>query len=104
ITSQSKFQCGQCQSEFNTATDLSIHLKLHDAEKEVGEYRCDMCYKSFGQLQLLRRHQESHVGQKPFSCPECGKRFTKKSNLNLHLKTSDCDLKQKYCIGFFPPP
>lgn len=86
-TSQIKFQCAQCHSEFHTAKDLSLHLKLHAAEKEVGEYRCDMCYKSFGQLNLLRRHQESHVGQVVYECTECDKAFAFPHLLEEHQKS-----------------
>lgn len=85
--SQIKFQCAQCHSEFTTAKDLSIHLKLHAAENEVGEYRCDMCYKSFGQLHLLRRHQESHVGQVVYECTECDKAFAFPHLLEEHQKS-----------------
>ncbi|XP_072317152.1 zinc finger protein 1035 [Eucyclogobius newberryi] len=83
-TSQIKFQCSQCLSEFNTAKDLSLHLKLHAAEKDVGEFRCDMCYKSFSQLCLLRRHQESHVGQVVYECTECDKAFAFPHLLETH--------------------
>lgn len=86
-TAQIKFQCAQCHSDFNTAKDLSIHLKLHAAEKEVGEYRCDMCYKSFVQLHLLRRHQESHVGQVVYECTECDKAFAFPHLLEEHQKS-----------------
>lgn len=86
-TSQIKFQCAQCHSEFNSAKDLSIHLKLHAAEKEVGEYRCDMCYKSFSQLRLLRQHQESHVGQVVYECTECDKAFAFPHLLEEHQKS-----------------
>ncbi|XP_055083842.1 zinc finger protein 1035 [Periophthalmus magnuspinnatus] len=86
-TSQIKFQCAQCHSEFNTAKDLSLHLKLHAAEKEVGEFRCDMCYKSFSQLNLLRRHQESHVGQVVYECTECDKAFAFPHLLEAHQQS-----------------
>ncbi|KAJ0066162.1 hypothetical protein NL108_001390 [Boleophthalmus pectinirostris] len=86
-TSQIKFQCAQCHSEFNTAKELSLHLKLHAAEKEVGEFRCDMCYKSFSQLSLLRRHQESHVGQVVYECTECDKAFAFPHLLEAHQQS-----------------
>uniref|UniRef100_A0A3B4A5V4 C2H2-type domain-containing protein n=1 Tax=Periophthalmus magnuspinnatus TaxID=409849 RepID=A0A3B4A5V4_9GOBI len=69
------------------AKDLSLHLKLHAAEKEVGEFRCDMCYKSFSQLNLLRRHQESHVGQVVYECTECDKAFAFPHLLEAHQQS-----------------
>lgn len=88
-TSQSaekKLECNQCHSEFNTAKDLSSHMRMH-AEKEVGEYRCDMCYKSFSQLSLLKQHRESHVGQVVYECNECDKAFAFPHLLEEHQQT-----------------
>ncbi|XP_026149220.1 zinc finger protein 1035 [Mastacembelus armatus] len=72
--STNKFRCNQCRTEFSTGQDLSLHMRLH-AEKQVGEYRCDMCYKSFSHWSLLKQHQESHVGQVVYECTECDKAF-----------------------------
>ncbi|XP_023186021.1 uncharacterized protein LOC102232605 [Xiphophorus maculatus] len=68
------FKCVQCRARFYTAQDLSKHMRLH-AEKQAGEYRCDMCYKSFSKRALLRQHQESHVGEVVYECTECDKAF-----------------------------
>lgn len=84
---QRKYWCAQCHSEFDTAKDLSLHLRLHVAEKEVGEHRCDMCYKSFSQLRLLRLHQESHVGQVVYECTECDKAFAFPHLLEEHQQS-----------------
>ncbi|XP_035527640.1 zinc finger protein 1035 [Morone saxatilis] len=81
-----KLRCTQCQTEFNTAQDLSLHMRLH-AEKEVGDYRCDMCYKSFSQWSLLKQHQESHVGQVVYECNECDKAFAFPHLLEEHQQT-----------------
>lgn len=69
-----KHKCTQCDAEFSTFAELSLHKRFH-AEKEVGKHRCDMCYKSFSQLSLLWQHQESHVGQIVYECNECDKAF-----------------------------
>lgn len=65
-------RCAQFSTPSSTSSEQ--FLRLH-AEKEVGKHRCDMCYKSFGQLLLLRQHQESHVGQIVYECNECDKAF-----------------------------
>ncbi|GAA6226925.1 uncharacterized protein LOC108890087 [Lates japonicus] len=83
---EDKLKCSHCHSEFNTPQDLSLHMRLH-AEKEVGEYRCDMCYKSFSHWSLLKQHQESHVGQVVYECTECDKAFAFPHLLEEHQQT-----------------
>lgn len=81
-----KFKCKQCHTGFSAAQDLSSHMRFH-AEKEVGEYRCDMCYKSFSQWSLLKQHQESHMGQVVYECNECDKAFAFPHLLEEHQQT-----------------
>uniref|UniRef100_A0A3Q4M4R1 C2H2-type domain-containing protein n=1 Tax=Neolamprologus brichardi TaxID=32507 RepID=A0A3Q4M4R1_NEOBR len=82
---ENKFKCSQCESKFTTAQELSLHMRKH-AEKDVGEYRCDMCYKSFSQWSLLKQHQESHVGEVVRVTCECGVGFTSPRLLLEHLQ------------------
>ncbi|XP_056142891.1 zinc finger protein 1035 [Lampris incognitus] len=81
-----QFKCSQCPLTFHVAQDLSMHMRMH-SEQEVGEYRCDMCYKSFSHLSLLRQHQESHVGQVVYECTECDKAFAFPHLLEEHQQT-----------------
>lgn len=85
-SSEKKLKCSQCHSKFNTLKELSLHLRMH-AEKDVGEHRCDMCYKSFRQLSLLKQHRESHMGQVVYECDECDKAFAFPHLLEEHQKT-----------------
>ncbi|XP_034552975.1 zinc finger protein 1035 [Notolabrus celidotus] len=83
---ENNLNCTQCLITFHTAEELSSHMRLH-AEKEGGEYRCDMCYKSFSQLSLLKQHQESHVGEIVYECTECDKAFAFPHLLEEHQQT-----------------
>ncbi|KAF0045270.1 hypothetical protein F2P81_001799 [Scophthalmus maximus] len=49
--------------------------------------KCGYCSRTFKFLSQFVIHQRIHTGERPFKCPECGKGFSKNSNLNLHLRT-----------------
>uniref|UniRef100_UPI0037E74506 zinc finger protein 345-like n=1 Tax=Semicossyphus pulcher TaxID=241346 RepID=UPI0037E74506 len=48
--------------------------------------KCGYCGQTCKFLSQFIIHQRIHTGERPFKCPECGKGFSKNSNLNLHLK------------------
>ncbi|KAL2084328.1 hypothetical protein ACEWY4_019846 [Coilia grayii] len=81
-----EFQCSICTKNFTTAQDLLRHERKH-AEQQSGAHRCDMCYKSFGHLSLLRKHQETHVGEVVYECTECDKAFAFFHLLEEHQRT-----------------
>ncbi|KAF9792491.1 hypothetical protein BJ322DRAFT_976625, partial [Thelephora terrestris] len=47
-------------------------------------FACDMCALSFNRQHDLKRHRDTHSGDKPFPCESCGKAFTRKDALKRH--------------------
>ncbi|KAM3940206.1 oocyte zinc finger protein XlCOF8.4-like [Leptodactylus fuscus] len=50
-------------------------------------YSCPECGKCFTQKSDLVEHQQLHTGEELFSCSECGKYFIYKSELVKHVRT-----------------
>ncbi|XP_073412527.1 LOW QUALITY PROTEIN: uncharacterized protein [Dendrobates tinctorius] len=71
-------------------TDASCptSLSLHERiVKNEKPFTCSECGKYFSRRLSLVEHMRFHTGDKPFLCPECGKRFPRKPNLKRHLRT-----------------
>ncbi|VDK33274.1 unnamed protein product [Taenia asiatica] len=64
-------------------------MGCHRTELVVGmkSFHCTECGRLFSRKRNLPVHVDSvHKGKKPFECEKCGKFFTQKSNLKSHLK------------------
>jgi uncharacterized Zn-finger protein len=61
-------------------------------------FACDMCALSFNRQHDLKRHRETHSGEKPFLCNGgCGKTFTRKDALKRHqVRPSSCRISSGY--------
>ncbi|XP_075070845.1 uncharacterized protein LOC142159889 isoform X2 [Mixophyes fleayi] len=62
-----------------------------DQRANPGEklFSCPECGKYFTRKSNLLVHQKRHTGIKPFSCSECGKCFYSNAQLNLRLHTGE---------------
>lgn len=51
-------------------------------------YECDVCGKKFNTTNYLKSHKLLHSGDRPFVCPitECAKSFTQSATLRVHMK------------------
>jgi uncharacterized Zn-finger protein len=72
-------QCQACLESFSTIRELKLHRqKVHRRTT----YVCTICRLEFSDRSLFHSHNKTH----PLECLQCGKTFTKRPGLTLHMK------------------
>uniref|UniRef100_A0A670HSA3 C2H2-type domain-containing protein n=1 Tax=Podarcis muralis TaxID=64176 RepID=A0A670HSA3_PODMU len=110
---EKRYACLTCGEKFSLYSSLMKHKRTHAGEEmyapfEAGKricrsdsppsvtektpgaekpYTCPTCGKSFSKSSGLRFHKRIHTGERPYACGDCGKSFSQRSNLILHQRT-----------------
>lgn len=79
--------CGLCEKEFYSKTELQEHMESHLTHDSDFPYQRHDCGKGFSMAGGLARHNRSHTLEKPYTCPVCHKGFSMKENLSVHQRS-----------------
>uniref|UniRef100_A0A182JKI9 C2H2-type domain-containing protein n=1 Tax=Anopheles atroparvus TaxID=41427 RepID=A0A182JKI9_ANOAO len=75
---ETPYKC-RCGAQFKLKLYLARHMKIHS-----GQFTCKYCPAAFPCASLLKGHENSHTGNKEFSCEICGKLFYAKGDVRKH--------------------
>lgn len=88
----------------NQSTMLTLGEPIERPRKQ---FVCPTCQNIYPKRSLLRTHQRSHTGERPYACyvENCTKTFFTPSNLNRHLRqvhSLDIPRRQRYDLSSSP--
>ncbi|PPQ99452.1 hypothetical protein CVT24_005259 [Panaeolus cyanescens] len=86
---------GMNQSPQPVYPDIPVHQTIGISSdyptSPTRPFSCDLCSLSFNRQHDLKRHRETHTGEKPYLCNGgCGKTFTRKDALKRHQLVKSC--------------
>lgn len=89
-----RYICYKCQRIFNSCNALKYHNRTHSG---LRPHQCEICDKSFFAIGALKAHIRTHTGDKPFECKHCDRKFRQWGDLNYHTVSIHSTEKNHQC-------
>ena len=83
---RTRYKCSHCEDTFSVLRNLRRHERIHSSEWKVNANICHFCNAEFVSKWNLKQHLTTHERQvQEFKCKKCGKTFHAKRTLTRHL-------------------
>ena len=82
--------CNKCSKEFSSLSNLKRHESIHHSggDDVQRNFMCSECGRCFTAKDSLRVHMFSHTGERPYKCKQCDASYSRSSHLLRHVKVS----------------
>ncbi|XP_065217281.1 zinc finger protein 397-like isoform X3 [Planococcus citri] len=79
------YKCRFCDARFKHSRGKLMHERYRHTK--VARFECAVCGKIFSYKSAIMLHLHVHSGEKPFCCQTCGASFSRKYGLTKHQQT-----------------
>ena len=79
------FMCTVCSETFTLASKLKSHTLRKHTPGSLLQFHCADCDASFVYQSELRKHERSHLVDKPYPCSKCRASFSHPAALETHV-------------------
>ncbi|XP_064611435.1 zinc finger and BTB domain-containing protein 17-like [Liolophura sinensis] len=87
--------CSVCKKQYKSLRSLRLHERMVHGSKNK-EHLCHLCPAKFKWANTLKQHiQEIHDCLENFHCSFCEKRFSRKGQLNRHIRIHGMDSSKR---------
>ena len=90
-----KINCEQYSSSFQTENEVKDHTKVHSKDEVEKQFVCQKCSKAYPTMSKLRRHDwRSH---REIQCNRCGENVSSRQELKTHRENVHEMVNKVYC-------
>ena len=99
ILVKSHIRAQNVKKAYHESSALRSHIITHE---QIKLHKCEPCDLSF--VRLISHHLTHHEIEKNIACPQCDKKYKRKSDLRTHMRgihTKETPYKCKFCEKSF---